>query len=79
MGAHCCGTSFGGLGTVRPAASVSAYPSLSVSVGAARFVYPTPPLAAMLRAADLLMYQAKQAGSGSLAFEDFPAPGFDGA
>jgi diguanylate cyclase (GGDEF)-like protein len=58
-------------------AALSAYPSLSVSVGAARFVDPTPPLADMLRAADLLMYRAKQAGSGSLVVEDFPASGFD--
>ncbi|MBT9598225.1 MAG: GGDEF domain-containing protein [Vitreoscilla sp.] len=54
-------------------AAVSGYPSLSVSVGAARFAYPTPPLADMLRAADLLMYRAKQAGRGSLNVEDFPA------
>lgn len=54
-------------------AALSAYPSLSVSVGAARFAYPTPPLADMLRASDLLMYRAKQAGRGSLSVEDFPA------
>lgn len=54
-------------------AALSAYPSLSVSVGAARFAHPTPPLADMLRAADSLMYRAKQAGRGSLNVEDFPA------
>ena len=58
-------------------AALSAYPSLSVSVGAARFADPTPPLEDMLGAADLLMYRAKQAGSGSLVVEDFPASGFD--
>jgi diguanylate cyclase (GGDEF)-like protein len=53
-------------------AALSGYLSPSVSVGAARFAFPAPPLAEMLRVADSLMYRAKQAERGSLIVQDFP-------
>ena len=54
-------------------AALTVFPGLSASVGVACFASPAPPVAEMLRAADALMYRAKQAGGGALVAEDFPS------
>lgn len=52
--------------------AAGAFPGLSVSVGMACFDSPVPPVGDMLRAADTLMYGAKQAGGGTLVAKSFP-------
>jgi diguanylate cyclase (GGDEF)-like protein len=54
-------------------AALKDFTGLTVSVGVACFGSPAPPVADMLRAADLLMYRAKHAGGGSMVVEDFPS------